>query len=201
MTKQVWGAPERNKEPILDVLRKVLPNDGTLLELASGSGQHAAYFAAQFPRLNIQPSDVDPENLASVRAWVLEAALPNLLAPISLDVREANWVPAPVNAIFSANLLHISAWECSVALFDGAARHLAAEGVLVVYGPFRVDGQHTAPSNAAFDESLKARNPDWGVRDVEALHALAAPRGLVATQRVLMPANNQCLIFHRANVA
>lgn len=195
--KQVWAAPERNKDPILDVLREVLPKRGRVLELASGSGQHAVHFATHLPALSFLPSDSDPENLASIQAWVQEAALPNLSMPLTLDVRDAHWPLDNVDAIFCANMVHISEWACSVALLDGAARHLNEQGVLVVYGPFRLNGAHTAPSNASFDESLKARNPAWGVRDAEAIEALAAERGFVRFQRIAMPANNQCLVLER----
>lgn len=196
--KQVWAAPERNKDPILAVLQDVLPKRGCVLELASGSGQHAVHFATHLPALSFQPSDSDPENLESIRAWVTESALENLLPPLTLDVRDAQWPVDKVDAIFCANMVHISEWACSIALLEGAARHLDARGVLVIYGPFRLNGEHTAPSNAAFDDSLKARNPAWGVRDAEAIEALAAPHGFVHCQRIAMPANNQCLVLRRA---
>jgi SAM-dependent methyltransferase len=197
MPKQVWPAPERNKLPILDVLRRVLPARGTVLEIGSGTGQHVAYFAEQLPGLVFQPSDLDPENLASVRAWVEDAKLPNLRLPFRLDVRAPNWGVDKVEAIFSANMLHIAPWECAEALFAGAGRHLAASGVCVVYGPFRVGGAHTAPSNAAFDADLRARDASFGVRDKEAIEELAERAGLALDESVVMPANNLSLVFRR----
>jgi hypothetical protein len=195
--KQSWPAPERNKQPIFEVLQRVLPPGGTLLEVSSGSGQHAAYFAAQFPALVWQPSDVDDDNIASIRGWVDEVALPNLRAPLKLDVCAAEWGVGTLEAIFNANMIHIAPWECCVGLIAGAGRHLAPGGVLVMYGPFRIGGAHTAPSNAEFDQSLKARDARWGVRDVEAVVALADAAGMQFEQRVAMPANNQTLVFRR----
>jgi hypothetical protein len=196
-TKQCWPAPERNKRPILEVLARVFPAHGTALEISSGSGQHAAYFAAQLPQLIWQSSDVDASNLASISAWVSEAALPNLRAPLALDVCAADWGVGTVDAIFNANMIHIAPWECCVGLIAGAARHLGRPGVLVMYGPYRVGGAHTAPSNAEFDASLRARDPSWGVRDCEAVIALAEAAGLGFAERVEMPANNQILVFRR----
>jgi SAM-dependent methyltransferase len=149
MNKLCWAAPERNKAPILEVLRRVLPGAGTLLEVASGSGQHAAHFAAHLPSLSYLPSDIEPANLDSIRAWVQSSGLPNLHEPRLLDVCQPDWGVGIVDAIFNANMLHIAPWACAVALFEGAARHLVPGGVLVSYGPYRIHGQHTAPSNAA----------------------------------------------------
>src|SRR5262245_4289215 len=139
MTKLTWGAPERNKAAILDVLVRVLPAAGSVLEIASGSGQHVVYFAAGLPRLEFQPSDVDPTNLASIQAWVAEAGLDNVRAPLCLDVCASDW-GVTADALFNANMIHIAPWACAVALFEGAARHLSKSGVLVLYGPFHVDG-------------------------------------------------------------
>jgi SAM-dependent methyltransferase len=195
--KQVWPAPERNKRPILDVIRPWLPASGRLLEVASGSGQHAAFFASELAGLTFQPSDVDPENLASVRAHVDELALPNLLAPLRLDVLAIDWGVGQVDAMFCANMIHIAPWECCEGLIAGAARHLAAGGPLILYGPYRVCGAHTAPSNEAFDARLREQNPSWGVRDVETVVELAERAGLTLHERVAMPANNQTLLFRR----
>lgn len=195
--KVCWPWPERNKGPILEVLRAVLPPRGVLLEIASGSGQHAAHFAAHLPGLTIQPSEVDPALRESIRAYQAEGP-PNLRPPIALDVEAADWGVAEVDAIFCANLIHIAPWSCCEALLAGAGRHLAGSGVLVLYGPYRIAGAHTAESNAAFDESLRARDPRWGVRDLEAVVARAAQAGLELQQRVAMPANNQCLVLVRA---
>lgn len=197
MSKLTWAAPERNKQPILAVLERVLPPAGTLLELASGSGQHAAYFAAHLPNWTIQPSDVDPENLASIHAWAGEAQLPNLREPVRLDVTDDDWQIAGVTAIFNANLIHIAPWQAAIGLMRGAARNLEQNGTLVVYGPFRIAGLHTAPSNESFDASLRGRDPSFGVRDLEAVVALAQENALHLQERIEMPANNQTLVFVR----
>jgi SAM-dependent methyltransferase len=197
VTKACWPAPERNKQPILEVLARVLPASGTLLEIASGTGQHAAHFARHLPNLTYLPTDMDPENLASIAEWVREARLPNLLAPRALDVTSPVWDVGSVQAIFNANLLHIAPWECAIGLFAGVRRHLTDTGVVVLYGPYRVAGAHTAPSNASFDADLRERDPRFGVRDLEAVVELAEGAGLRLTERVQMPANNQTLIFAR----
>ena len=199
MTKLTWPAAERNKQPILTVLSRVLPDSGTLLELASGTGQHAVYFAERLPGLSIQPTDVDPANLASIQAWVDSAALPNLRPPLRLDVCDDAWPSGDVPAIYNANLVHISPWECAQGLFRGAARYLSRQGVLVLYGPYRIGGAHTAPSNASFDEDLRQRDPRFGVRDLEAIIALAEENHLSLAERIEMPANNQTLVFRRQN--
>lgn len=195
--KQCWAAPERNRGPILEVLARVLPRAGRVLELASGSGQHAVHFARALPALAWLPSDVEDAHLASIRAWVREAALPNLHEPARIDVRAADWGVGTVDAVFAANLLHVAPWECTVALLAGAGRHLAPGGVLVLYGPFRLDGAHTAPSNAAFDADLRARDARWGVRDLAEVDAEARGAGLRLDERIPMPANNQVLVFVR----
>lgn len=199
MTKLSWGAPERNKQPILEVLQRALPAAGTLLELASGTGQHAVYFAQHLPGWTIQPSDVEPENLASIAAYRLEADLPNLREPVRLDVADATWPTA--SAVFNANLIHIAPWQAALDLLRGAARQLAPGHKLVLYGPFKIGGAHTAPSNQSFDDSLRARDPSWGVRDLEAVVSVAAGHGLLLEERVEMPANNQTLIFTRQEQA
>jgi SAM-dependent methyltransferase len=198
LAKLTWGAPERNKQPILEVLQRVLPERGTLLEVASGTGQHATYFAQHLRGWIIQPSDIEPENVASIEARRFEEALPNLLAPVQLDVAAARWPVASVSAIFSANLIHIAPWQVALALFQGAARHLVSDGLLIVYGPFKIGGVHTAPSNQSFDESLRAQDPSFGVRDLDAVLAVASGHGLAFSERIEMPANNQTLIFRRS---
>lgn len=196
--KQTWAAPERNKQPILDVLKRALPERGAMLEIASGSGQHAAFFAHALPSWTWQPSDIEPSNLESIAAWVNEAALPNLRPPQSLDVCAGDWSLDAVDGIYCANMIHIAPWRCCVGLFEGAARHLSRNGLLILYGPFRLQGQHTSDSNADFDESLKSRNASWGVRDLDEVNALAAHAGLSFVERTAMPANNQTVIFRRA---
>jgi len=198
--KQVWSAPERNKGPILEVLTRVLPERGRVLEIASGSGQHAVHFAAALPGLEWIPSDFDHDNLESIRAWVAEAHAPNLRAPLKIDVLEEDWGVAPrsCDAVFNANMIHIAPWSCCEGLMRGVGRALQDAGVFVLYGPFRIDGAHTAASNQEFDASLRARDPSWGVRDMEAVIALAAAHGLRFEAREPMPANNQCLLFRQA---
>lgn len=200
MTKLSWGAPERNKQPILEVLQRALPASGTLLEIASGTGQHAVHFARHLAGWTIQPTDCEPENLDSITAWVRDSALPNLREPVRLDVTETDWRVEAPTAIFNANMIHIAPWETATGLVRGAQRLLPPGGLLVVYGPFRIDGQHTAASNQAFDESLRERDARYGVRDLEALVALAESAGLSLRERVPMPANNQTLIFTRSDV-
>jgi hypothetical protein len=197
VTKLTWAAPERNKAPILAVLQRILPPTGTLLELASGTGQHAVHFAQHLPDWTIQPSDIEAENLASIQAWVAEANLPNLRLPLQLDVCDTEWNVAPLRAIFNANMVHIAPWNVALGLIGGAARHLLPGGLLIMYGPFRVSGQHTAPSNQAFDETLRQRDVRFGVRDLEAIVTVAEQQGLTLQERLEMPANNQVLVFSR----
>lgn len=194
--KQHAPAAERNRDPILAVLRRVLPaRPGALvLEVASGSGQHAVHFAAALPHLRWQPSDQDPVARDSVAAWRAEAGLDNLLPPLSLDVR-GPWPVQAADAIFCANMIHISPWACTLALLSGAAAVLPPGSPLVLYGPYRRGGAHTAPSNAAFDASLRSRDPSWGVRDLEAVVAQA--RGFALDEVVEMPANNLTVVLRR----
>ena len=192
-----WPAPERNRGPILEVLRRILPRRGRVLELASGSGQHVVFFAEHLRELVFLPSDLETRHLESVRAWTAYRALPNVAAPRQLDVCAADYGIEAVDAMFAANLLHIAPWSCAEGVFAGARRHLLPGGVLALYGPFHVGGKPTAESNAAFDADLRRRDPRWGVRDVDALGALAEHAGLVLRERVPMPANNQMLIFDK----
>lgn len=196
MTKLEHPWPERNKGPILEVFRRVLPETGTVLEIGSGSGQHAAFFAASLPGLEWVPSDIDPDNLASIRIWRAEAGLPNLTAPVVLDVLDREWGVGEIDVVFSANMIHIAPWECCRGLLAGARRHITSGGLLILYGPFRIGGAHTAASNAEFDESLRARDSRWGVRDLEAVCEEA--RGFDLEERIEMPANNQTLVFRRS---
>ena len=193
VSKLTWPAAERNKQPILKELQRLLPPRGTLLELASGTGQHACYFAEHLAQWTIQPSDVDAVNLASIDAWRSEAGLSNLRSPLCIDVCSDDWGIAPVEAIYNANMVHIAPWDVALGLLRGAARHLQPGGTLVVYGPFRLGGEHTAPSNQAFDDSLKAKDSRFGVRDLEAVLDVAKEQGFRLRERVEMPANNQLL--------
>jgi SAM-dependent methyltransferase len=203
MTKHFAPAAERNRESILAVLQRVLPGSGTVLEVASGTGQHAAHFAARLAPHCWQPSDADPANLASIEAWRAECRAGNLLPALQLDVTSSPWPverdrpTPPITAIVAINLVHIAAWHVTEALMDGAARNLPQGGVLYLYGPYMRAGRHTAASNAEFDEMLRRQNPGWGVREVEAVVDCAASRGLVLAEAVDMPANNLSVIFTR----
>jgi SAM-dependent methyltransferase len=193
--RQYAPATQRNRQPILDVLRRVLPARGLVLEVAAGTGEHAAFFAGALPELVWQPSDVDAEARRSVVAWTRD--VPNVRPPLALDVRDDDWPVAHADAIVTINMIHITPWECCLGLVRGAGRVLSSGGALYLYGPYRLDGRHTAPSNAAFDQSLRARDPEWGVRDVEAVVAAADAEGLSHVETVAMPANNQSVIFTR----
>ena len=194
--RRVAPAAERNRGPILDVLSPVLPKAGVVLEIASGTGQHAVHFAAALPTVTWQPSDPDAASRASIDAWRKHASLANLNAPLALDVRSAPWpVPDSLAAIVCINMIHISPWAAAEALFQGAGEHLASDGVLFLYGPYKRDGAHTAPSNEAFDDQLRATNPAWGVRNMEDVVQLGRAADLWMEEAVPMPANNFGLIF------
>lgn len=191
-------ATERNREPIREVLARALPPAGTVLEIASGTGEHAVAFARAFPALAWQPTDRDPAAVASIAAWRAEAGLPNLAAPRMLDVT-ADWDIAHADAVICINMVHISPWDSALALFAGAARVLTTpDALLYLYGPYRFAGAFTSPSNAAFDHSLRARDARWGLRDVEALEAAAGAAGFTLRETIAMPANNHSLLFRRA---
>lgn len=187
----------RNRETILAVLRRILPASGTLLEIAAGTGEHAAFFAADLSEIAWQPSDGDPDALASIDAWRKDSGCSNLLPSLLLDASRSIWPVGTVDAVFSANMIHIAPWATCIGLLDGCRRHLAPGGLLVLYGPYRIDGMQSAPSNEAFDRDLRARDPRWGLRDLEAVEREAADRGLVLVETVAMPANNFTLVFHR----
>jgi len=191
-------AAARNRGPILEVLRDVLLARARVLEIASGSGEHAVHFASAEPGWTWQPSDPTHEALASIAAWRETAALPNLAAPRYLDATDpASWPAEPFDAIVAINLLHISPWAVTEALMACAGDRLVPGGVLYLYGPYRRGGEHTAPSNAAFDASLRRHDPRWGVRDLEAVVAEAQGRGLELARVVDMPANNLSVVFER----
>jgi hypothetical protein len=188
----------RNSGPILDVLRDVLPERGLVLEVASGSGEQALEFARAFPKLLWQPSDPDPAALRSIEGWRTASPLFNLLPPVSLDARAAGWPIASAEAIVCINMIHISPWSACLGLMRGAGRLLEPGAPLYLYGPYRQAGVETAPSNEAFDESLKSRNPEWGLRDVAEVEAAAAEHGLELERLVPMPANNLSLVFRKS---
>ena len=191
------AAAERNKAPILDVLQRVLPRVGTVLEIASGTGQHVVHFARALPELVWQPSDSDGRALAWIESLVDASALANARMPIRLDVHEQPWPVRNVDAAVCINMIHISPWTATEALFRGAGSVLDGAGPLVLYGPYRRDGRHTAPSNEAFDADLRTRNAEWGVRDLGEVEAEAGKWGFALDGVVEMPANNLTVVFRR----
>jgi SAM-dependent methyltransferase len=191
-------AAARNREPILGVLRHYLPPGGLVLEIASGSGEHIVHFAqGSAPGLMFQPSDPDPGARASIDAWAAALALSNIRQALALDAASADWPIAHADAILCINMIHIAPWTAAVGLIRGAARILPPGGMLYLYGPYRRGGRHTALSNEQFDQVLRQRDPSWGVRDLEAVAALAADEGFAQPLVQEMPANNLSLIFHR----
>lgn len=191
------AAAERNQGPILAVLERVLPATGVVLEVASGTGQHAVYFASRLPGLVWQPSDPDPAMRASIAARAVAAGLPNLRPPLDLDVTAGPWPVGAADAVVAINLIHIAPWEAGRALMAGAGRLLGAGDVLYLYGAFRIGGRHTAPGNVAFDAALRRRDPAWGVRDLDAVAAEAAAHGLALAETVSMPADNLSVVFRK----
>lgn len=210
MTSQPWtpgeGAPTdkrhapatlRNRDAIVAVLADWLPATGTMLEVASGSGEHAVHFAAAFPQFDWQPSDPDPAGLTSIAAYRAEACLANIAQPVALDAAATQWPVDRADAILCINMVHISPWEATLGLFAGAARLLAPGAPLILYGPYIEPDVPTATSNLAFDDSLRSRNPAWGLRDTGVVKAAAADAGLAFAERRAMPANNLMLLFRR----
>lgn len=189
-------AADRNKAFILEVLREELVESVTLLELASGTGQHAVHFARGLPHVTVQPSDLAADALASIEAYRIEAALPNLRPPIQIDVESEAW-DQDAGAMVCCNMIHIAPWSAALGLFRGAGRALPSGGPLILYGPFRFDGAFTAPSNARFDASLRARDASWGVRDVADVTRVAGEHGLTRERLIEMPANNHVLVFRK----
>lgn len=189
-------AAARNRDPILAVLHDVLPDHGVVLEIASGTGEHAVHFAAAFPALTFQPSDPDADARASIDAWA--AGVANIRPALALDASASSWPVDAADAVLCINMIHIAPWSACEGLMRGAAAILPPGAPLVLYGPYRRAGRHTAPSNAAFDADLRARNPAWGVRDLEDVAALAAASGFGPPQVTEMPANNLVVVFRRA---
>ena len=192
----LWPSAERNKAPIAEVLKRVLPEQGSLLEVSSGTGQHALHFTTALPGWTIQPSECDPELLETLRRRVELAKNARLLPPIALDVTGEAPALEPT-AIYCANMVHIAPWAACVGLFRVASRLLPAGGLLVTYGPYSLHGEHTAESNARFDESLRERNAQWGVRDVDAIEQVAREHGFALVETHQMPANNLLLVWRR----
>jgi SAM-dependent methyltransferase len=193
--RQFSAAAARNRDPILAVLRRVLPARGLVVEIACGTGEHAAHFGKALPALQWQPTDMNREMFASVAAHA--AGLPNVRPPLTLDVTAPSWPVAYADAIVCINMIHIAPWGASEGLMAGAARVLPVAGVLYLYGPYKIDGRHTADSNAAFDAALRARDPAWGVRDLADVTALAGRHGLSLVDTVSMPANNLSVVFRK----
>jgi hypothetical protein len=198
MTGLFAPAAERNKGPILDVLQRFLPPVGAVLEIASGTGQHVVHFARRLEHLTWIPSDVSADARRSIQGWLSAERLANVRPPLELDVRDRPWpVDIDLNAIVCINLIHIAPWSVTPALFAGARDELADQGVVYLYGPYKQQGRHTALSNEAFDRSLRAQDPDWGVRNLEDVVETARTAGFDHVEAVNMPANNLSLIFRK----
>lgn len=188
----------RNREPILEVLRRILPPRGLVLEIASGTGEHAAYFAGELTLLTWQPTDPDERALTSIAAHRAAAGLANLLPPLRLDVHTEQWPIERADVVMCCNMIHIAPWSACAGLIAGAARVLSAGGILYLYGPYKIDGRHTAPSNEAFDAQLRSQNAAWGIRDLGEVTALAQRHDFRLTETVAMPANNLSVILRRS---
>ena len=193
--RQYAPAAARNRDAILAVLRRHLPSGGPVLEIASGSGEHVAHFAAALPGCVFQPSDPDAGRRASIDAWTAETGLGNIRRALALDATAEAWAVPEMDAVLCLNMIHIAPWRAARGLVRNAGSLLKHDGMLFLYGPFKRDGAHTAPSNAAFDLDLRGRNPEWGIRDLEAVAAEAAAAGFGAPEAVSMPANNLSVIF------
>jgi SAM-dependent methyltransferase len=194
---QTAPAAERNKEPILAVLKRVLPPTGFAVEIASGTGQHVAHFAAALPGWTWQPTELDAQMHESIAGWLAETGLANVLPPLTLDVCDPRWPVDRADAVLCINMIHISPWQATEGLLAGCGRILRQGGLLYLYGPYRRFGRHTAPSNEAFDASLRQRDPQWGVRDLETVVETAELHGLSLSEIVEMPANNLSVVFGR----
>jgi hypothetical protein len=192
-----YPATLRNRDAIVEVLRGVLPASGLALEIASGSGEHIVHFARTFPGLTFQPSDPDDAALQSISAWTQDSGLSNVRPPVMLDASSEHWPMTAANAVLCINMIHISPWRATQGLFHGASKLLNEGAPLYLYGPYRRADVVTAPSNEAFDESLKLRNPEWGLRDLEAVAELARAEGFSAPAVTEMPANNLSVVFRR----
>jgi hypothetical protein len=201
--RQYAPATQRNREYILEVLQQVLPAEGTILEIASGTGEHAVFFAPRLHPRKWLPSDPNPLACASIAAWSAQFPADNLYPALELDVRSQVWevetntlsITPPITAIVNINMIHISPWSACLGLMAGANRILPPDGILYLYGPYKQAGQHTAPSNAAFDESLRSQNPEWGVRDLDDVIAAANEQNFKLVQVYQMPANNLSVVF------
>lgn len=195
--RETSPAAERNKQPLLDVLTRVLPPRGLVLEIGSGTGQHVAHFAKGLPDVTFQPSEMDTARHPSILAWVAAEQLTNVRAPLAIDLLAQPWPITTADAILCINVIHISPWEATLGLMAGAAALLCAGGPLVTYGPYLRNGSHISSSNEAFDASLRSRNPCWGVRDIDALAEVARRVGLRLDEVIAMPANNFTLVWRK----
>lgn len=193
-----YPATQRNKHAILDALRSHLPATGTVLEIASGSGQHAVHFASELPHLTWQPSSLEAEERASIAAYQRDHAVANMRPPVALDVTQDPWPLQTADAVVCINMIHIAPWTASEALFAGAARLLSSGAPLITYGPYRFNGRHVSESNVAFDASLRQRDERWGIRDVDTLEALGRETGFSRETTLALPANNHLLVWRRA---
>jgi Protein of unknown function (DUF938) len=204
--RQYAPATERNREAILEVLLQILPPTGTVLEISSGTGEHAVFFAPRLTPRHWQPSDPNPIACNSIAAWQTHHSADNLYPPIALDVRDPIWSVEqsgqiePITAIVNINMIHIAPWAACLGLFNGAKRILPENGILYLYGPFKQDGKHTAPSNAAFDQSLRSQDSKWGVRDLEEVVSVAQSQNLDLLKVLPMPANNLSVIFQASRI-
>lgn len=201
--KKNASATTKNRQPILNILQQFIPHQGNILEIASGTGEHSIFFAPHFPQQKWIPSDRASECLASIKAWGEEYPYPNLQSPLTIDVMEENWYfplqEEKIGAIVCINLIHISPWEACVGLWEGAGKLLPKDGIVYLYGAYKVNNQHTAPSNEEFDRYLRNQNPLWGVRNLEDVQEVAHNFGLELIQTISMPSNNFSLIFVKNN--
>jgi hypothetical protein len=195
--KQHAPQADRSKGPIIDVLRRVLPDRGIALEIGSGTGQHVMHFARAFPTLVWQPSDYDQVAIASIDSYRREAQLCNVREPLLLEVRKRTWGNGLLDAVVAINLIHVTSWSVCEGLFEGARRHLRPDGVLFIYGPFKQDGGFHSDGNARLDAMLRQKNPDWGLRDLEAVAALGTARGILVEQVVDVPGDNLALVLRK----
>ena len=199
--RQYAPATQRNREPILKILSKVIPSNSNILEIASGTGEHAIFFTSKLRSRRWIPSDVSSQALESIAAWKNSCSLDNLELPLLIDVTKTGWqqqlIGRKIDAIVNINMIHISPWQACLGLLEGAGQILSNGGILYLYGPYKRDGEHIAPSNAIFDRSLRDRNPLWGVRDLEAVVEAATAQNLTLQRVVAMPANNLSVVFSR----
>ena len=199
--RQYAPATQRNREPILKILSKVIPSNSNILEIASGTGEHAIFLASKLRSCRWIPSDVSSQALESIAAWKNSCPLDNIELPLLINVAQTGWqqqlIGSKINAIVNINMIHISPWQACLGLLEGAGQILSDRGILYLYGPYKRDGEHTAPSNAIFDRSLRDRNPLWGVRDLEAVVEAASAQNLTLQRVIAMPANNLSVVFSR----